>query len=486
MDYQTLIEQLPELYENWGQDSVYPKSDQFQKVLDKIQGMTTANVMQLLNFAVEFLEPGEIYLEVGCCQGATLIGVLLNHPELVAYGVGNFVEWDFDGNLQKFYKNLNLFAIEIRVIFYNQLFEDLFLELREVDLEDKIGIYFYNSSSDYRSQLLSLTLVEPFLADKAVIIIASTDEATSQAILDFMATHRHCKLFCNLGVYILVWDVNKVHNYEADFFISRRNHLLIQSIKGVMDWKVIEKIGVGWQLPSGLIVKVQSPGEWVIYHEVFIEKEYDLPINKALEDAPTNRPLRVLDLGANVGFFTLRVADLIIQSSRENIPVEITLVEGSPNVYKKLEYRLSEIQSILSSKLEIKLKIVNGLIGELQGTGKIFEADFQGKSSIYYEGESQSNVCDVPYIDLFSLKLDEEEIDLLKCDIEGAELRFLENYKTLLYRVKYAVFEFHPDKCDSERCFNILKEVGLTNHKTLWEGPTNLVHPTSSVHLFWK
>jgi tRNA G46 methylase TrmB len=98
MDYQKFIKQLPELYNNWGQESLQPKSEQFQQVLDQVQGMTTANIMQLLNFAVACLEPGEIYCEIGCGQGATLIGALLNHPEQVAYAVDNFIDLDVSGN----------------------------------------------------------------------------------------------------------------------------------------------------------------------------------------------------------------------------------------------------------------------------------------------------------------------------------------------------------------------------------------------------
>ena len=38
---------------------------------------------------------------------------------------------------------------------------------------------------------------------------------------------------------------------------------------------------------------------------------------------------------------------------------------------------------------------------------------------------------------------------LLKCDIEGAELLFLENYEDLLGKVRNAVFELHHEQCDT-------------------------------------
>jgi hypothetical protein len=72
MNYQKFIQQLPDLYENWGQVSVAPKSHRFDQALQQVKGMTTANVMQLLNFALDCMEPDEIYCEVGCFQGSTL------------------------------------------------------------------------------------------------------------------------------------------------------------------------------------------------------------------------------------------------------------------------------------------------------------------------------------------------------------------------------------------------------------------------------
>jgi hypothetical protein len=96
MDYQRFIEQLPTLYDNWGQESVRPKSNQFQHMLEQVTGITTANAMQLLNFAVDCMESNEIYCEVGC-QGATLIGALFDHPDQMAYGVNNFCKFDTSG-----------------------------------------------------------------------------------------------------------------------------------------------------------------------------------------------------------------------------------------------------------------------------------------------------------------------------------------------------------------------------------------------------
>jgi hypothetical protein len=60
---------------------------------------------------------------------------------------------------------------------------------------------------------------------------------------------------------------------------------------------------------------------------------------------------------------------------------------------------------------------------------------------------------------------DRAEMDLLKCDIEGAELLFIQSYADLLRKVKHAVFELHHDQCDTDKCVGILQELGF--HQTI-------------------
>jgi protein O-GlcNAc transferase len=129
MNYQLFLEQLPNLYDNWGKISASPKSDRFQLLLDRSSGTATANVMQLLNFAVGFMEPGEIYCEIGCFQGETLIAALLERSEQLAYAVDKPYQFEEDeNNLEQLINNLSEFSLEDRVIFCEQDFEEFFWE----------------------------------------------------------------------------------------------------------------------------------------------------------------------------------------------------------------------------------------------------------------------------------------------------------------------------------------------------------------------
>lgn len=248
--------------------------------------------------------------------------------------------------------------------------------------------------------------------------------------------------------------------------------VLMNYLKKKISDVLYSKINLIWKLKSGLNVKVNSRADWEIYNEIFVNGEYDLPIQLVLEKANISIPLNILDIGANVGFFSVRFADLLCQKFNPEAPFKITLIEGSPTVYKELKSRLSN-----EPYLNSRTNIIHGLAGELQGSAKMLEYNYHAANTIITD---RNNGAKVEYIDVNSLYKDTEKIDLMKCDIEGAELKFIENHQNLLSKVNVAVFELHDNKCDTNRCRQILKEVGLENSKKL--GGT----PPFSVEVFWR
>lgn len=240
-------------------------------------------------------------------------------------------------------------------------------------------------------------------------------------------------------------------------------------------WK---KLSLEWKLCSGLTVKVQNHAEWKAYNDIFVDREYDLPIEQALASRHNPHTFKFLDLGANVGYFTARVADLILQRENSKIDFQGILVEGSPSVYLELQKRIGEEQ-----KLRNKVNLINGLIGERKGVGKIFESEFHITNSLFNQN-TKGRFSEVPYVDINDFYDQDSEIDLLKSDIQGSELSFLENYhQNLLKRVRFAIFELHHDVCDSERCLSVLREEFL-HHKPLKEKTSHLSN--LSVHFFWR
>jgi hypothetical protein len=242
MDYDRFETQLPFLYANWSTDRVSPKSQRFQDVLHRVTGMTTVNVLQLLNFAVECLEEGESYAEVGCFHGATLIGALLDHPGCKAYAVDNFSEFGLDGkNETALHRNLASFGLLEQVAFHNMDFEEFFLGFPDQHLS--LGVYLYDGSHDYRSQLLGMLLARPFLAERAVLVIDDANcPAVQQATWDFLAAEPACRILLELptrgnrdpafwnGVYVLSWDRGRPQPLAWPAFKARRQADLLESL----------------------------------------------------------------------------------------------------------------------------------------------------------------------------------------------------------------------------------------------------------------
>jgi FkbM family methyltransferase len=206
-------------------------------------------------------------------------------------------------------------------------------------------------------------------------------------------------------------------------------------------------------LDSGLTVKVASKGEWWIYNDIFVNGEYDVPIHAALGTSSA-RPFVVLDLGANVGYFAFRVLDLIRRQHLNNIVPDITMVEGSPRTFAELGSRIRSQQLAPA-----RIHMVHGLVGERTGSALIRESAVHVKSGIV--GITAGRGINVAFVDVNSLMKDKTEVDLLKCDIEGSELMFIENYGELLRKVKYAVFELHHDQCDTRKCMTALESLGF-------------------------
>lgn len=233
------------------------------------------------------------------------------------------------------------------------------------------------------------------------------------------------------------------------------------------------KLNMHWKLRSGIDIRVECFVEWVIYNDIFADGEYDFPINEAIRLASVTHSLSILDLGANVGFFALRAAH-IIHKAKPDMQFLIRCVEGSPSVFQKLKKRIEENPHISDN-----ISLCFGLLGQRSGSARIAESDYHGGNSVLPEG-TQGGVP-VQYVDISGFYEPAASIDLLKCDIEGAELLFLENYRGFLQQVRRIVMEMHYKKCDKTKCLKILKDEGFIHHRELFAVGTD-----TTIDYFWK
>ncbi len=247
MDVQNFIQQLANFSDNGEPETVQQNSDQFQQLLEQTNSGISVHFMQLLNVAVDCLEASEMYCEVGTSDGFSLIAALLGHPEKMAYAVSEISD---NISLEQLLENVQCFNLEEQIIFCNQDFESFFLELREVETDTQIGVYFYQGLSDYRSVLMSLLLVQPFLTSQALILVDSADRDTvQQALWDFMAAYPQCQLLLEpsdsthlnqiLGteIQLLSWNAEQTFNYSVSTFQDQQSQIVLHAIQNIQQFQ---------------------------------------------------------------------------------------------------------------------------------------------------------------------------------------------------------------------------------------------------------
>jgi FkbM family methyltransferase len=218
---------------------------------------------------------------------------------------------------------------------------------------------------------------------------------------------------------------------------------------------MFEWLDLTWTTPSGIALRVASYNEWVIYNEIFVDGEYDTAIDAALRGAAGDRPIRVVDVGANVGFFTLRVFDRLRAEGGEDSGCLATLIEANPALIPTLAARLEQ-----SGLAPDRAQVIAGAAGGASpGVSFYPAADDPGGSSTVAIGGRRRIV--VPAADLEKATADAATIDLLKCDVEGGELDVIERHPSVFARTRIAVFEFHHDLSDVDRARARLAAAGL-------------------------
>jgi FkbM family methyltransferase len=253
---------------------------------------------------------------------------------------------------------------------------------------------------------------------------------------------------------------------------TSRTPTFLRKLGHFLRYNIIRLANLSHDTSTGLHISIKSPMEKRIYEDVFDGGDYDDPINKLLE-LKEGSVLTVLDLGSNVGFFTFRLIHLALSSGTTH-QFHIQGVEASQ---KLCDESIERFKGSTFSKEKFAISIHHGLIGPPAGEGIFYQFRNHGLSSVFRKDGKPETIT---FIDLHAITSHWQEIDLLKCDIEGSELIFLKNYPLLLEKVRFAVFEFHLEFCNYNSCVDIIHQAGLTNSKVICQSPQAVIE------FFWK
>lgn len=175
-----------------------------------------------------------------------------------------------------------------------------------------------------------------------------------------------------------------------------------------------------------VVVRSGSP-DLEIFEEIFRAQTYALPDEVAASLRALGRPVRVADLGANVGMFTAWV--------QGQLPVErIRLFEPDPENLPVLR------ASIAAAPAPDVLELHEAAAGTQAGVLRFQAGAFQMSREVSDDAPVSSRVVDVPVVDVLPLL---QDADLAKIDIEGAEWPILRDERLGQSSIRALVIEYH-------------------------------------------
>ncbi len=181
--------------------SAHPNGRRFTRILDEVPGLARENNLALLNLAASLLEPGESYVEVGTYHGTSLIGAMVGNDDADFVAIDNFALEG--GSRRKLDANLEQFGVEPPTIIEGDAFE---LVPSGALAGKAIGVYYYDDGHTYEQQLDGLRMIEPWLADRALLIVDDTDwDDVERATRDYLEQQPRARL--------LVWIPGKDNGY---------------------------------------------------------------------------------------------------------------------------------------------------------------------------------------------------------------------------------------------------------------------------------
>lgn len=183
--------------------SAVPNGRRFDRILEEVPGLACENNLALLNLAAGLLEPGEAFVEVGAFRGTSLIAAMVGNDDAEFVAIDDFrME---GGSRAQLEDNLRRFGLDVPTIVEADAFE----AIPSGALAGKrVGVYYYDNGHEYEQQLDGLRMVEPYLADRALLIVDDTDwEQVERATRDYVDGQPKVRL--------LVWIPGKDNGYPA-------------------------------------------------------------------------------------------------------------------------------------------------------------------------------------------------------------------------------------------------------------------------------
>ncbi|MDQ2852496.1 MAG: class I SAM-dependent methyltransferase [Actinomycetota bacterium] len=170
MDTAAFLTQLADAFPGDPQDTD-PTDPRWAQLAQDVTGFTGPNELAVLNVAARVLPADESYLEVGTFKGRSLCAAAQDNDDKTFLAMENFMEFgmagrearaELEGNIRRYTSERSVTLME----------GDCFELMTELGSNTKpVGVYFYDGEHTLLAQYLALAVVEPLLADEALVLV---------------------------------------------------------------------------------------------------------------------------------------------------------------------------------------------------------------------------------------------------------------------------------------------------------------------------
>ncbi|MEW6302481.1 MAG: FkbM family methyltransferase [Verrucomicrobiota bacterium] len=222
------------------------------------------------------------------------------------------------------------------------------------------------------------------------------------------------------------------------------------------DW-FIARFPVRMHTRTGKVIYLWDRTQFRLYEQIYVEQVF--PLRQAQAELGTDAPM-IFDVGCNSGLFSLAALDVWPQATVHAFEPQAGLVARFSGV-------LAENQ--LAGRVVVNRVAVAGQNGEMT----LFKNRASISASLVEAKAQRRTIVGRETIQAITLDRYAEEnritgVDVLKLDVEGAELEALAGAENILKTVKMFFVEVHPPFAEPEQIEEIGARHGLKRRRE-WE-----------------
>jgi FkbM family methyltransferase len=214
-------------------------------------------------------------------------------------------------------------------------------------------------------------------------------------------------------------------------------------------WRLMPYADLDWQTSTGLRLRVRDKSEWSCLNEIFVDRVYDSFFRQL------SGVRGWVDLGCNVGFFTLALLDHLRRQTPFVVPERVVLVDASEGCVRVTRDNLDVCG------LTPQCAVRHGVIGPTGQSVEFHEFQYAVASGIFsrQRGERIHRYPTTPLADL--LAGETAVFDLIKVDIEGAERLLFEQETPVMQRFRFGISEWHEPTMSGRQLHGACAQAGF-------------------------